>query len=68
MLHLACCAFKKFLRIERCTIGKCFEWLGGCRRAAHEAARAQPAKTTLFGGGNGADVRKTAAGQFFQFD
>jgi hypothetical protein len=26
---------------------------------------AQPAKTTLFAGGNGADVRKTAAGQFF---
>jgi hypothetical protein len=25
---------------------------------------AQPAKTTLFAGGNGADVRKTAAGRF----
>jgi hypothetical protein len=27
---------------------------------------AQAAKTTLFAAGNGADVRKTAAGQFFQ--
>jgi hypothetical protein len=30
-----------------------------CVRAA-----AQPAKTTLFAGGNEADVRKTAAGRF----
>src|SRR6185437_751034 len=29
------------------------------------ALRAQPAKTTLFAGGNEANVRKTAAGQFF---
>jgi hypothetical protein len=27
---------------------------------------AQPAKTTLFAGGNEADVRKSAAGDFFQ--
>jgi hypothetical protein len=26
---------------------------------------AQPAKTALFAGGNGADVRKSAAGDFF---
>jgi hypothetical protein len=26
----------------------------------------QPAKTTLFAGGNGADVRKSAAGDFCQ--
>jgi hypothetical protein len=29
-------------------------------------AAAQPAKTTLFAGGNGADIRKSAAGDFFQ--
>jgi hypothetical protein len=31
-----------------------------------QPASAQPAKTALFAGGNGADVRKSAAGDFFQ--
>jgi len=29
---------------------------------------AQPAKTTLFAGGNEADIRKRAAGHFFQMN
>jgi uncharacterized protein len=36
--------------------------LAACRTALAYAA--QPAKTTLFAGGNAADVRKTAAGRF----
>src|SRR6185437_13157636 len=34
-------------------------------RASKDGAR-QPAKTTLFAGGNGADVRKSAVGDFCQ--
>jgi hypothetical protein len=40
-------------------------WLSGTGYNAGPQS-AQPAKTTLFAGGNGADVRKSAAGDFFQ--
>jgi hypothetical protein len=34
------------------------------KRPGRPADAAQPAKTTLFAGGNEADVRKTAGGRF----